>query len=174
MDGRWNRRHEVRRFISSPPLAIAALLLAAVFVSSRANAAPAVEFHIASGDATLTLNEFGRQAGLQLLFDFSTVKGRVTQSINGFYEPRDALRHMLGNTGLDFAFVNERTLAVTPMRSASSGSGSAVPVPRGRPLQKANTQSVAPGPGSAVTELAMAEDIETIRVTGTNVRGEAP
>lgn len=74
-------------------------------------------FQIASGAASYTLNEFGRQSGIQLLFDFVTTGVRTTRSIEGKYEPRDALRKMLEGTDLDFAFVNERTLAVTPRDS---------------------------------------------------------
>ena len=175
MDSRWNGRQPGKTSHSIQLAAIAALLLAAVLAHSRATAASpeVVEFHIAAGDATLTLNEFSRQAGLQLLFDFNVVKGRVTQAIDGSYEPRDALRHMLEKTGLHFDVVNERTLAVTPIRSASA-SGTATPSAPRRPPQKPNSQTVAQGPGSAETEVALAMPIETVRVTGTNLRGEAP
>ncbi len=175
MDPRWNRRHSVKRLVSLPLSSIAAVLLGAALVfPPKAGSAPLVEFHIPAGDATQTLNEFSRQAHLQLLWDFNVVKGRVTQAVDGVYEPRDALRHMLGNTGLTLAVVNERTLAVTPMRSASKPSGSAAPASPHSSAQQPNNQTLAQGPGSAETEAAAPADIETVRVTGTLLSGEAP
>jgi iron complex outermembrane receptor protein len=176
MDPRWNRRHSVKRLFSIPLPSIAAVLLGVIFqFPPKAGGAALVEFHIAAGDATLTLNEFSRQAHVQLLWDFNVVKGRVTQAVDGLYEPRDALRHMLGNTGLVFAVVNERTLAVTPMRSASRPSGTAAPpAAHSRPPQEPNNQSLAQRPGSAETEPATAADTETVRITGTHLSGEAP
>jgi iron complex outermembrane recepter protein len=175
MDSRWNGRHVDITPHSIRLAAIAALLLIALLGHSRTAAASpeAVEFHIASGEATLTLNEFSRQTGLQLLFDFNLVKGRITQAVDGSYEPRDALRHMLENTGLAFAVVNERTLAVKATRSASASGTAAPPAPHRSP-QQPNSQTVAQGPGSAETEAGFPNRIETVRVTGTNLRGEAP
>jgi iron complex outermembrane recepter protein len=165
MDPRWNGRDDrERRFPTRLP-AIAALLLAALLAGLRpALAAPVVEFHVPAGDAARTLNEFSRQANLQLLFDYNLVQGRRTQAVDGWYEARDALRRMLGDTGLTFKLVNERTFAVTPLRSASSSP----PHARTRPKQS-NSQTVTPG--------ALQTDggaLETVRVTGTNLRGEAP
>src|SRR5882762_6481257 len=48
----------------------------ALFVCLPARATPKLQtFHIDAGDATLTLNEFGRQSSLQLLFDYTIVRG---------------------------------------------------------------------------------------------------
>lgn len=71
------------------------------------------QFEIPGGDAVATLNEFGRQAGLQMLFDFDVLKGRKTQPVNGNLLISEALRSMLAGSGLVFAFVNARTLSVT-------------------------------------------------------------
>jgi len=164
MDPRWNGRDERQRRFSTRTPAIAALLLGVLLAGARpALAAPGVEFHVPAGDASRTLNEFSRQAGLQLLFDYTVVRGRPTQAVEGWYEPRDALRRLLGDTGLTFTLVNEHTLAVTPVRSASSQ-----PRARTRP-KKSNSQTVTP-----TALLAGAGGLEMVRVTGTNLRGEAP
>ena len=174
MDSRWNGLDAAKRLYSCLLHAIAALLLG-IFLARPAAAsnAPVLEFHIASGDATLTLNEFSRQANLQLLFDFNIVRGRVTQPIDGAFEARDALRRMLANTGLVFDFVNERTLAVTPLRSASAA-GTATPAAPSRPAHQSNSQTVAQGPGSAEPAVLLPQTIDTVRITGTNLRGESP
>lgn len=159
MDPRWNGRDEHQRLLETRFPAIAALLLITWLAGPRpAYADPAVEFHVAAGDASRTLNEFVRQAGLQLLFDYSVVRGRLTQAVEGRFEPRDALQRMLENTGLTFRLVNERTLAVTPLGSASSRSA--------RNRKKSNNPNATP--------TALLAGLETVRVTGTNLRGEAP
>jgi outer membrane receptor protein involved in Fe transport len=164
MDPRWNGRDEHQYLFPTRLPAIAALLLAALLAAPRlALAAPGVEFHVPAGDAARTLNEFSRQANLQLLFDYNVVQGRLTQAVEGWYEPRDALRRMLGETGLTFTLVNERTLAVTPLRSASSSP----PHARTRPKQS-NSQTATPAGLQADAAL------ETVHVTGTNLRGAAP
>jgi outer membrane receptor protein involved in Fe transport len=70
-------------------------------------------FELAAGDAALMLNEFSRQSGLQVMFDFNMQRGMKTRAVRGDFEPADALRRMLKGTSLQFEFVNERTLAVT-------------------------------------------------------------
>ena len=77
---------------------------------------PPVEFHLEGGDATETLTEFSRQAGLQLLFDYNVVKGHTTKPLNGLFQPEQTLRTLLANSDLEFDFVNDHTLAV--MRKA--------------------------------------------------------
>lgn len=163
MDPLWNGRQPLRRYFSTPLAQIAALLLIALLADARAaGAADKLEFHVPAGDAAKTLNEFSRQANLQLLFDFDTVSGRLTQAVDGWFEPREALRRLLGDTGLTFTLVNERTLAVTLPRSAARGT-------RNR-QRKPNNQTLTPAVGLAGAPLAL----ETVRVTGTNLRGEAP
>ncbi len=174
MDSRWIGPDEVRLpRVQSLPVLAAFILWTLLALPRTAAGAPLVEFHIAPGEATLTLNEFSRQANLQLLFDFLIVRGRLTRAVEGSFEPRDALRRMLANTGLTFDFVNERTLAVTPLRTASAA-GTPAPAASGRTPSQTNTQTVARGSGSADPSLAVAAQLDTIRVTGTNLRGESP
>lgn len=163
MDPRWNGRDERQHLFPTRLPAIAALLLAALLAELRpALAAPLIQFHVPAGDASRTLNEFGRQAGVQMLFDYTLVRGRLTQAVEGWYEPGDALRRLLGHTGLTFTLVNGHTLAVTPLRSASSAPSHA----RARPRQS-NNRTVTPAD-------LLAAGLETVHVTGTNLRGEDP
>ena len=74
------------------------------------------KFDIAAGDARVTLNEFSRQANLQILFDFAALRGRQTHAVAGMLPPAEALKSMLTDTGLSAQDVNERTLAITPDR----------------------------------------------------------
>jgi iron complex outermembrane recepter protein len=159
MDSRWNGCNERKRPPATPHSAIAALLLAALLTGSRPVAAAArIEFHVPAGDAAQTLNEFSRQAGVQLLYDFTTA-GRVTQPLNGWFEPQEALRHMLAGTGLVPVFVNDRTLAVTVGTAANA---------RPRAARQSNKPTGTPAIAAAP------EPLEMVRVTGTNLRGESP
>ena len=80
------------------------------------------QFHIGAGEAQVTLNEFSRQSGLQLLYDFNTVLGIRTREINGDMEPVAALKSMIDGTRLGFEFVNEATVAVVAAKNpVSSG-----------------------------------------------------
>src|SRR3954447_24712315 len=105
-------------------LALTGLLLIVVSVPVRAT--PKLHtFHIDAGDAARTLNEFSRQSSLQLLFDYSVVRGRTTRAVSGEYAPAVALERMLEDSGLVFDFVNDRTLSVTVL-NRESGAGSAI------------------------------------------------
>lgn len=81
-------------------------------------------FDLAAGDAALMLNEFGRQSGLQVMFDFELPRGMKTGAVRGDFSAADALKQMLKGTPLRFEFVNERTLAVTQSEPSAPGSGS--------------------------------------------------
>lgn len=89
-------------------------------LTDAAAAGPHRHFELQAGDATVTLNEFGRQSDLQVLFDFNVLKGLKTRAVHGDLDASDALTSMLAGTNLVFDFVNDRTLAVTPDRRKPS------------------------------------------------------
>jgi hypothetical protein len=122
-------RTQVKRIL--PPLvtAVAALILLQFEQAPAQNLATAEhpekvrQFHISAGEAQITLDEFSRQSGLQLLYDFNTVKGVMTREVSGEMEPAAALRSMIDGTPLGFEFVNGGTVAIIPAH---------VPAPAGR------------------------------------------
>jgi iron complex outermembrane recepter protein len=61
------------------------------------------------GDA---LNELAQQTGLQILFSSELVARLRAPAIKGALSADDALRRILGNSGLRFEFVNPRTIAI--------------------------------------------------------------
>jgi hypothetical protein len=75
--------------------------------------AAAADFHIEAGEATLTLNLFSHQSGLQVLYDYNVMHGRLTQALSGDYELHEALAVFLRGTDLHYDLVNERTMAIT-------------------------------------------------------------
>jgi len=69
---------------------------------------------IAAGSAPVTLAEFIRQTGLQLLFEADAIRGHRTRAVRGELDAAEALHLMLDGSGLTFEFINERTIAVRP------------------------------------------------------------
>jgi outer membrane receptor protein involved in Fe transport len=156
----------VRTFIVSL-LSTALVWTATVAPAWSAPDAPPIEFHIDGGDATTTLTEFSRQAHLQLLFDYSVVKGHTTKALEGTYQPAEALQRLLANTDLEFDFVNERTLAVTQKKGPAD-----VPVapaePKRGPSRRSRSRTTAP------TLDGVNNPLDVIRITGSYVRDEPP
>ena len=76
-------------------------------------------FDLPAGDASVTLNEFSRQADVQVLFDFNVVKGLKTRAVKGELDASEALTTMLTGTKLAFDFVNDHTLTVTRAKEPS-------------------------------------------------------
>jgi iron complex outermembrane receptor protein len=167
-------------YSSIVPVVVICGLIWVLTLTRPAFAAPKLQqFHIDAGDATLTLNEFSRQSSLQLLFDYNVVRGRKTRAISGEFEAGEALKKMLEDTGLVFDFVNERTLAVT-LIGHENASGSAVAVgpstnPPAHPRsgEKQSVDHEAPGTADLSTDIKTPE-LEEVRITGTNLRGEQP
>jgi iron complex outermembrane receptor protein len=62
------------------------------------------------GDA---LNDVARQTGLQILTPSRLVEGIHSPALNGTFTADEALRRLLVDTGLQFAFVNPRTVTIT-------------------------------------------------------------
>lgn len=79
------------------------VILSTVWTSvASAQAAPQlkVTFRISSPEGAAALTEFGKQAGLQVVFAGKEVSGVKVNPIRGSYAPAEALRLMLAGTGL--------------------------------------------------------------------------
>lgn len=72
------------------------------------------EIHIGPGRADRTVNEWSRQTGLQVLFEFKTLRHSSTHGVSGELDNLQALRAMLEGTGLVFDRINANTIAVIP------------------------------------------------------------
>jgi secretin/TonB-like protein len=116
------RRHEdQKRATSAAPfscsrrqllsVATFALLASPTIRASRANKRP---FDIKAGSAIITLAEFVRQTGLQVLFESDAIRNHSTREVRGQFEAAEALGLMLEGSGLTYEFVNERTVTVRP------------------------------------------------------------
>jgi hypothetical protein len=92
---------------------VAALALLAV-PSAEASRADKRALDIKAGSAIITLAEFVRQTGLQVLFESDAIRNHSTREVRGQFDAAEALGLMLEGSGLTYEFVNERTVTVRP------------------------------------------------------------
>ncbi len=88
-----------------------ALLTSTGAIGSRADKRA---FDIKAGSAIITLAEFVRQTGLQVLFESDAIRDHSTREVRGQFDAAEALGMMLEGSGLTYEFVNERTVTVRP------------------------------------------------------------
>lgn len=81
------------------------------------------------GDA---LSELARQTGLQVLISSKLVEGVRSRELKGTFSADEALAQLLANTGLQFTFVNPRTVAINATASPPAGARSAAEEVQGR------------------------------------------
>ncbi len=59
------------------------------------------------------LDDFARQTGMQVVFATEDIAGGITAPrVIGTYRPEEALQRLLADSGLEFEFINDRTVAV--------------------------------------------------------------
>jgi hypothetical protein len=90
------------------------LLSAAGSVGSADRSPPLITFAIGSQPLTTALNEFARQAHIQVLRRDEEVSldGLVAPQVEGRLSAEEALKRILSRTGLSYEFVNDRTVRI--------------------------------------------------------------
>jgi iron complex outermembrane recepter protein len=82
----------------------------------------AVKLDIQAQPIGEALNEFARQAGLQIILETPDAEGVTSAQLVGEYKPRAALEKLLANSGLQFEYLNENTVAVRRIAAAEKTS----------------------------------------------------
>ena len=130
------------------------------------------------GDA---LNQFAEQSGLQVVLYADDVEGIETEAVVGKFDDRElVLCALLASTGLEYFFINDRTVSVSSLDDDQGGDSeqkNLTPTPvlmaqastrnSSATQQAQNQKEQQPSTSSDV------EHIEEIVVTGTNIRGIA-
>jgi outer membrane receptor protein involved in Fe transport len=101
----------------------AALLTSGGIVAKEVQPA-AYQLNIGAQPMDDALNEFARQSGLQVILQTAEVKGIKAPKVEGTFTVQDALGRLLENSGLEFEYLNERTVAVRP-KAAVQGKAAA-------------------------------------------------
>jgi TonB-dependent receptor len=89
-----------------------AFMPTAVVAQDSAEASRTVEVSIAEQSMADALKEFARQVGKQIIFYSDDAERLRSGPVNGTFSEREALRRILGNSGLQFIYVNPRTIGI--------------------------------------------------------------
>ena len=135
---RVDRRLRARAVSAAPPGRWLACCLASVLCAALAGtvrSAPELSAPIASQPLAQALVEFAHQTGLQLLYESKLAAQHLSHEAAEGLSAAGALREMLQGTGLNFEFLNPKTVriyepaAVAPAQSSPAE----VPKPRAEP-----------------------------------------
>jgi len=95
-------------------------------LSQQTSAAAVVEFHISSQPLAQALNAWAQQSGLQLIWPADGEVARIqSRSLDGKYQPMQALALLLQDSGLQYSVLREGTVTLGE-RTAESSVGAPV------------------------------------------------
>ena len=153
-------------------LTAAASVLILSFSGSAAYAqASEIDFDIKAQPLAKALNEFSAQADMVVMASGDLVAGKTAPAVDGVYEPQEALSLLLKDSGLSTTIDASGAIVVTQI-SAEATEPASEPF-RVAQLDQANDGTVETIRGRRSDDVAE-DDIDTIIVTGTNIRGIAP
>jgi len=89
-----------------------ALAPVAVAAQESAGSAQVIEFAIPEQSLADALRSFAMQAGKQIVFYSDDAESLRSESLSGRYSEQDALRRILGGSGLEYVYINERTIGI--------------------------------------------------------------
>ncbi len=117
---------EVRK--TTLKLALGASCAMAVLAAASVGHAEERSFNLASAQATETIPEFARQAGIQIVAPADKLRGVKTPAIEGRYDSRQALAMLIDGTGLRIASDDGRTVTLVqdPQGGSAAGGGATV------------------------------------------------
>ncbi len=87
----------------------------------EAQASRTVAFDIPAQPLPQALTAFGRQSGLQVAFDPAAAAGKMSVALNGLMAMEQALRVLLGGTGLSYQFTSAGAVTISGAASGASG-----------------------------------------------------
>jgi outer membrane receptor protein involved in Fe transport len=136
-------RRKVERTSMLAGCALSALLATTALQPAFAQTGGA--FSIPSENLGSALRAFATQSGRDVVFDPSLVRDKTAPAVNGPLDPEDALRHILLGSGLNFTVTTSGSFVIQgPPKNAEAASNDGAANP---------------------------ENIETVEVTGTRIRG---
>ncbi len=98
------------------------------------------------------LNEFARQASVQVLYKSLMVEAKTAPRVVGELTARQGLERLLDNSGLRFEFINERTVAIRLEPSAAATQDSTMRLAQGQAMSSPAAQATQ-NEGGASTKL---------------------
>lgn len=124
---------------SSKQLVINALLFGLASASSLPLAVQAetvqersIAFHIPGQKLTSALTDFAEQSGIQLIYNADIAAAHNSQGVSGNYTPQQALRILLGGTGIQYRYADSNIITLdrpnaAPVKSNPPQSSTTMP-----------------------------------------------
>lgn len=144
-----------------------------------AQALDAVQVDIAAQPVGDALNQFAEQSGLQVVLYADDAEGIEVAAVAGEFEHAGlALDTLLASTGLEYSFINERTVAVTADKddeAEDSGNSRTAPRPvmTAQASEEANEDTTGRNRASSPSSDGKDSRIEEVVVTGSRLKGIA-
>jgi hypothetical protein len=128
------------RHASMRVFACALLAMVCGLESTRAHAAGTVTVAIPAQPLSAALSEFARQTGLQLLYVTQIAKAQTSKGARAGLPAADTLTELLQGTGLNFEFLNDRTVRIfaPPTTEPTARSPAAAAAPQARVQRRAS------------------------------------
>ena len=156
--------------------------LLSIFAGSGvlAQTSAAIEIDIPAQPVGDALNQFAEQSGLQVVLYADDAEGVETTAVAGKFDDSElVLDALLASTGLDYFFINDRTVSVSslddePGGDSDSKNSSSAPILMAQNATQTQT-TVSSRSDDDVAEAREDESpipLEEIVVTGTNIRGQ--
>ena len=87
----------------------------------QGQATGSINFNVPAQPLASALTAFGRQAGLQVLVDSASVQGKTSAPVMGAMPAEQALRQLLGGTGVPYRFTSPTAVTVGSGSSSAPG-----------------------------------------------------
>lgn len=106
-------RRTIHKYVLAYPLLTVLIFFGAGLYAHATENPTLIEFDLAAGSLSEALQQFSKQASLQLLYGQNVVAGKHTAGVKGGMAPDVALKKLLEGTGLFGRFINLRTVAIS-------------------------------------------------------------
>ena len=116
----------MRRYNNKFAMLFAALLLSPVVIAQD-DASTGASINVEAQSLAAALKDFSDQTGLQLAYVATLAENKISNGVENAASPVDALDAILDDTGLEYQFVNDETIAIgeaTDQRGASDSKNS--------------------------------------------------
>ncbi|WP_238345754.1 TonB-dependent receptor [Luteimonas saliphila] len=142
-----------------------------------AQTAEPIGFDIPEQPLSAALKAFAEQSGMQLLYRPESINGETSRPLRGQLDKRQALRQLLADTDLEVVYSAENAATIRPRGKepvTKEGNTSEAATEVGSGVQGANVgdaSDVGNEQPTASERSGRAQDLETVVVTGTRIRG---
>lgn len=133
-------------------------------VAQTAPASNRIAFDIPAQPLDAALAAYFQASGVPLLYDSGLAAGRRSAAVRGTFSPREALRRLLGGTGLVARYTRSDAVVIA-VEAGNAPEGVAAPIPLGRVVVRARAAPPISAPDRSLYYRALSESVRTILST---------